>query len=96
MARVLDIEEMMILTAVSRVAIHYGTTQQRELSTVTVSELRKLHAEGHFPPGSMGPKVDAAIRFLDMGGRRCIIAHLEEALPALRGEAGTHVVPDHG
>ena len=49
-----------------------------------------------FPPGSMGPKIDAAIRFLEMGGKRCIIAHLNEALPALRGETGTHIVADHG
>lgn len=95
MARVLDIDEMMILTAVSRVAIHYGTPQQRELTRITLSELKALHADGHFPPGSMGPKIEAAIRFLEMGGKRCIIAHLSEALPALHGETGTHVVSDH-
>jgi carbamate kinase len=95
MARVLDIDTMMILTAVSRVAIDYGTPQQRDLDRVTVSEMKAWHAQGQFPPGSMGPKVDAAIRFLDMGGKRCIIAHLNEALPALRGETGTHIVADH-
>ncbi len=95
MARVLGIHDMMILTAVSRVAVDYGTPQQRGLDIVTVSELKALHAAGQFPPGSMGPKVEAAIRFLEMGGKRCVIAHLDEALPALRGETGTHVVPDH-
>ncbi len=94
MARVLGIDDMMILTAVSRVAVDYGTPQQRDLDRVTVSELKALHAAGQFPPGSMGPKVDAAIRFLEMGGKRCIIAHLNEALPALRGETGTHIVAD--
>jgi carbamate kinase len=95
MARVLGIDEMMILTAVSRVAIHYGTPQQRDLDVVKLAEIKALHTAGHFPPGSMGPKIEAAIRFIEMGGRRAIIGHLNEALPALRGETGTHVVPDH-
>lgn len=94
MANVLGIEEMMILTAVSRIAIHFGTPQQRELERVTLSELRQLRTEGHFPAGSMGPKVDAAIRFLEGGGRRAVIGHLNEALEALRGASGTEVVPD--
>jgi carbamate kinase len=94
MARVLGIDDMMILTAVSRVAIHYGQPNQRYLDRVTLSELKALRAEGHFPPGSMGPKVDAAIHFLEMGGKHVTIGHLNEALPALRGEAGTHVVAD--
>jgi carbamate kinase len=42
----------------------------------------------------MGPKVEAAVRFLERGGKRAIIGHLSEALPALRGETGTHIVPD--
>lgn len=94
MARVLGIDDMMILTAVSKVAIHWGTPQQRFLDRVTLSELKALQAEGHFPPGSMGPKVEAAIRFMEMGGKRVVISGLEQALPALRGETGTHVVPD--
>ena len=95
MARVLDIDTLMILSAVSKVAVDYGTPQQRDLNVVTVSEMKALHAQGQFPPGSMGPKVDAAIRFIEMGGKRCIIGHLNEALPALRGETGTHIVADH-
>jgi len=95
MARVLDIDTMMILSPVSRLAVDYGTPQQRDLSAGTVSQMKALHAQGHFPPGSMGPKVEAAIRFVEMGGKRCIIGHLNEALPALRGETGTHIVADH-
>jgi carbamate kinase len=94
MARVLGIDDMMILTAVSKVAIHWGTPQQRFLDRVTLSQLKALHAEGHFPAGSMGPKVEAAIRFIEMGGKRVVISGLEQALPALQGETGTHVVPD--
>lgn len=93
-ANVLGIQHMMILTGVSRVAVNYGKPNQKELGRVTVSEMRRYHEEGHFPEGSMGPKIEAAIRFIDRGGRRAIIGHLEEALPALQGETGTHIVAD--
>ena len=96
MANVLGIELMMILTAVPKVAINFGTPDQQNLGQVTMRELRGLQADGHFPPGSMGPKIDAALRFLEGGGERVIIAQLEQAMPALRGETGTHVVSDDG
>lgn len=94
MANVLGIEVLMILTAVRRVAINYGKPGQRDLDRVAVREIRRLQAEGHFPPGSMGPKIEAAIRFLEGGGERVIIGHLEEAMAALRGETGTHIISD--
>lgn len=93
-ANVLKIEHMMILTAVSRVAVHFRTPQQRDLDRVAVSEMRRYLSEGHFAAGSMGPKVEAALKFIQGGGKRAIIAHLNEALPALRGETGTHIFPD--
>ena len=70
----------------------FHRAQQKDESTMR--ELRALHAEGHFPPGSMGPKIDAALRFLEGGGERVIIAHLEEAMTALHGETGTHILAD--
>jgi len=94
MANVLDIRHLMILTAVSKVAVNYGRPDQRFLDRVSLRELKALQAEGHFPPGSMGPKVAAAIRFLESGGERVIIGHLDEAMGALRGETGTHVLSD--
>lgn len=94
MAHVLGVDEIMILTAVSRVAINFNKPDQRELDIVGVSELREFMNAGHFPEGSMGPKIEAAIRFIEAGGKRAIIGHLNEALPALRGETGTHVIPD--
>lgn len=94
MANVLGVEVMMILTAVSRVSINFGKADHRELDMVTVSEIRKFLNEGHFPAGSMGPKIEAAIKFIDGGGKRAIIAHLNEAMPALYGETGTHIIPD--
>jgi len=94
MANVLGIDTMMILTAVKHVAIHWGTPEQRELDQVSLSELKAYRAEGHFPPGSMGPKVDAAIRFLEGGGQEVIIAHIDEALPALEGRTGTRILAE--
>jgi carbamate kinase len=93
-ANVLGIRDMMILTAVPRVAIHFGKPEQQALRTVSLSQIRHYQAEGHFPPGSMGPKIDAAIRFLEGGGRRAIVTSLETAMPALLGETGTHIVSD--
>jgi carbamate kinase len=96
MANVLGIEVMLILTAVPKVALNYGTPEQKDLDRVSLRELRGLMAEGHFPPGSMGPKMEAAIRFLEGGGERVIVAHLDQAMAALRGEAGTHIVSEEG
>lgn len=95
MGNVLGIETMMILTAVPAVSVHFGTPEERALDHVTASELRAFYDQGHFPPGSMGPKIEAALRFLDGGGKRVIIAHLEEADAALTGQTGTHVTADH-
>ena len=94
LAASLGIPDLLILTAVEQVAVDFGTRRQRVLSKVSVSELKALQREGHFARGSMGPKVEAAIRHVEAGGRRAVIGHLERALPALAGETGTHVVPD--
>lgn len=91
MANVLGIDELLILTAVKRVCVDFGKPCQRELSEVTLKELKVYQSENHFPAGSMGPKIDAAIRFLEGGGRRVMIGHLEYALPTLLGETGTHI-----
>ena len=94
MASVLGIRDMMILTAVPRVAINFGKPDQRELDRVPASVMRQYMEEGHFPAGSMGPKIAAALLFLELGGKRAIIASLNSAVPALRGETGTHIVSD--
>lgn len=94
MARVLGIDTIMLLTAVPRIAIDFGKPTQRWLDRVSLSDLKRYHAQGQFPAGSMGPKVDAAIRFLDNGGKHVVIAKLDEAVPALKGETGTHIFAD--
>ncbi len=94
MANALRMDLMMILTAVPKVAINFGRPNQTALDSVSLRELKTLHAEGHFLAGSMGPKVAAAIRFIEGGGKKVIIAHIEQAMSALRGDAGTQIVPD--
>jgi carbamate kinase len=94
MANVLGVGDLMILTAVSKVATDFGKPTQRWLDRVGLAEIKALHAAGQFPPGSMGPKIEASIRFIEGGGRRAIIAHVDEAMPALSGETGTHIVAD--
>jgi carbamate kinase len=92
LASSLAIPDLLILTAVERVAVDFGKPQQRFLSEISLPELKALQRAGHFAKGSMGPKVEAAIRHLEGGGRRAIIGHLEHAAAALAGSSGTHVV----
>lgn len=92
LARSLGLKKLLILTAVERVAIDFGTPRQRNLETVTLSQLKEFQRAGQFAKGSMGPKVEAAIRHIEAGGERAIIAHLEQARAALEGSAGTHVI----
>jgi len=83
----------MMLTDTDAVYLNYGKPNQKRLEVVTVHELEKYHAEGHFPPGSMGPKVQAAINFVKKTGRRAAIGALEEGYDVFRGIKGTQVTP---
>lgn len=83
---------LVILTNVPHVYVDFGRAGQRPLGAVTLDEIERLHAEGHFPPGSMGPKVEAVIGFLRSGGRRAVITSPESLGPAIEGRAGTHFV----
>ena len=83
----------MILTDTDGVYLNYGKPNQKRLEVVTVHELEKYHAEGHFPPGSMGPKVQAVINFVKKTGRRAAIGALEEGYDVFRGASGTQVTP---
>ena len=94
MANVLGIPTLMILTSVPQVFINFGSKDQEALHTVSLREIKKFHKEGQFPPGSMGPKIEATIRFLEGGGEKVIISHLEDAMEALSGETGTHISAD--
>lgn len=82
---------LVILTDVEHVLVDYGTERERSVGRLTVSEARGLLDEGQFPPGSMGPKVEAAIQAAQQG-RRAIITSLESVADAIEGTAGTEVV----
>ena len=84
---------LMILTGVEQVAIHFGKPDQKNLGSVNATELRRYYDDGHFPRGSMGPKIQAALKFLEEGGKEVIITSFDLAQPALRGQAGTRIVP---
>ena len=68
LARELGADALLILTDVPKAYVHYGTPEQTALDTVTASQMRAYAAEGHFKAGSMGPKVEACLRFVDAGG----------------------------
>ena len=84
---------LLILTDVEYAMMDYGKPTQAPIRKMTVSEARKRLMEGHFGAGSMGPKVEAALGFVERGGERAIITSLERAVDALEGKTGTHIVP---
>ena len=90
LAEDIDADALVILTAVEKVYINFGKPDQKELSVMTVDEARQYIAEGHFAPGSMLPKVEAAVKFVtSKPGRKAIITSLDKAVDALEGRAGT-------
>ena len=83
-----------MLTGVERVAIDFGTRWQRDMARLTVSDAARLLEQGEFPPGSMGPKVESAARFVSGGGRAAVVTSAERLLDAVERDGGTRVVPD--
>jgi carbamate kinase len=81
----------MILTDVDKVYLNFGTKKQRGLKSIRVEQAKQYLRNGHFPPGSMGPKIEACIRFIEYGGERSIITCLDCADEALDGKEGTHI-----
>jgi carbamate kinase len=91
LARQLGAEVLVITTGVEKVCLDYGTPRQRALDTMTVAEAKRHMADGQFKPGSMLPKVQAVIDFLEAGGRQAIITDPEHLATALEGRGGTRV-----
>jgi len=89
----LGVDYFIISTDADRVWIDYRKPTQRPLERVTVAEVRRYYEAGQFPPGNMGPKIESALRFLEHGGREVIITSFEQLADAVRGRAGTHIVP---
>jgi carbamate kinase len=83
--------DLLLLTGVEQVALDWGTPRERPIREMSVDEARAHLADGQFPPGSMGPKVEAAVRFVEGGGRQAVITSLERGADGLAGLAGTRV-----
>jgi carbamate kinase len=93
LARSLGVDVLVIATDVDHVALDFGTPAQRPLGRLSVTDLRERARAGHFASGSMGPKVEAACRFVESGGRRTVITSLDRITGAVAGTAGTVVEP---
>ncbi len=92
LAAELGAEQALFLTGVDRVAVGWGTPNQRALDRLTIAEARRLLEAGEFPPGSMGPKVQAAVDFVARGGKSAVITSLDRVADAVGGTAGTRIV----
>jgi len=88
----INADELIILTGVEKVALNYGKPNQTFVDKLTVEEALKYLKEGHFPAGSMGPKIEAAIDFVTATSRTCLITDMKKLKEALSGETGTRVV----
>jgi carbamate kinase len=95
LAQTVDADVLVIGTDVPNAVLRFGTPSAEALGTVTLSQMREYAAEGHFASGSMGPKVEAACRFVERGGSRAVITDLDHITDAISGNAGTVVVPSH-
>ena len=93
LAKNLKADLFIISTGVDKVAVDFKKPTQRELDRLTVAEAKKYLAEGQFPAGSMGPKIEAAIDFLEHGGKEVIITQPHLLEEAIAGKNGTHLVP---
>jgi carbamate kinase len=94
LASALDVDLLLMTTGVPQVAVDFGTPRQRFLDRLTVSQTEALQAEGQFPPGSMGPKIEAALQFLRAGGRQALITSPDRLAEAVAGRTGTRLVAD--
>ncbi|MGD2201764.1 MAG: carbamate kinase [Candidatus Bathyarchaeota archaeon] len=93
MAEAIEATDLLILTDVEYAMLNFGQPYQKPIREMSVEEADKYSAEGHFLRGSMGPKVEACIRFVKWGGNRAIISSLDNVVDALQGKTGTHIHP---
>ncbi len=92
LAEMVQADYLIILTAVEKVALNYGTAEEKWLDQVKVADMERYMAEGHFAPGSMLPKVEASVAFARSGqGRTALITSLESACDGIAGKTGTHI-----
>jgi carbamate kinase len=91
LARDVGAEELFMLTEVEKVCLNFGTPEQKELDRMSIAQAKKYLKQGHFPPGSMGPKIEAAIQFIEAGGKRTLISSVENVTEAVYEESGTWI-----
>lgn len=94
LALAIGVDRILDLTAVEHAKLNFDSPHEQNLDAMTVTEAKKYLAEGHFAPGSMGPKIEAAIYFLERGGGEVTITHTDKALEGFEGRTGTHMHPD--
>ncbi|MBO9370542.1 MAG: carbamate kinase [Chloroflexi bacterium] len=94
LARSIGADLFLISTAVEKVYLNFNKPDRRPIDVMTVSEAKRYIAEGHFARGSMLPKIEAIVWFLEAGGKEAIITNPENIARALRGETGTRIIPD--
>ncbi|HJO94293.1 MAG TPA: carbamate kinase [Victivallales bacterium] len=92
LANQLEADVLIISTGVEKVYLNFGKADQKSLDRVTVSEMKQYINEGHFAPGSMLPKIEAAVKFIENGGKETIITAPEFLGQAVKGETGTHII----
>jgi carbamate kinase len=90
LARLLEVDLLMILADVDGVFLNYGSREEKLQDKMSVQDARRYLSEGQFPPGSMGPKVEAAARFIESGGKRAVIGSLDKVEEMLGGKTGTN------
>lgn len=89
----IEADLFVILTGVDKVAVDYGQPSQRDLDVLSVADARRYYAEKQFPAGSMGPKIKAAIDFIERGGKEVLITSIEKIVDAFAGKTGTRILP---
>lgn len=92
LAEEVDVDIFLIATDVQGVSLNYGKKNQEFLRSLTTRQATRFLAQGHFPPGSMGPKIEAAVQFVRKTGKRAVIASIEDIERAVKGESGTEIV----
>ena len=94
LAVTIGVERILDLTSVEHAKLYFNSPTEENLQTITVADAKKYLDEGHFAPGSMQPKIEAGIYFLEHGGREFTITHTEKALDGFERRTGTHIVSD--
>jgi carbamate kinase len=92
LARELKADLLIISTAIEKVCLNFRKPDQKDIDRMTLAEAKRYLAEGHFAPGSMKPKIEAIVEFLEAGGTQALVTDPQHLVPALEGRTGTWIV----